>query len=64
MARVWKLCIRPDPEAPDRTRGYALAETAEEAAAIARHPPHLLVFPKPEGTRWPGRPGAVLDWDD
>ena len=62
MPRVWKLVVRPDPEAPDRGQGYAYAETAEEAAILAGDIPHLIVFEKHERMLWPGPPGDVICW--
>lgn len=62
MPRVWKLIVRPDPEAPDTGQGYAFAETAEEARVLAGDIPHLLVFEKHPLMRWPGPPGDVIDW--
>ena len=57
--RVWKICIRPDPELPDLAQGYALAETAEEAAALVDHP-DCHVFEKHPNMLWPGEPGTRL----
>ena len=35
---VWKVCIRPDPEAPDLAQGYVLAADREDAFATVDHP--------------------------
>ncbi len=35
---VWKVCIRPDPGAPDVAQGYVLAANKKDAFAIVDHP--------------------------
>ena len=34
VMRVWKVCIRPDLEAPDLAQGYVLAESKDDALAV------------------------------
>lgn len=62
MLRVWKLHIRPDPDAPDMGQGYAIAASGEEARLLAGNPPGLLVFETRPETLWPGQPGRRAEW--
>jgi hypothetical protein len=59
--RVWKIVIRPDPEARDLAQGYAWARTAQEARNLVDEP-DVLVFEKHPDMMWPGSPAKRLIW--
>ena len=53
---VWKVCIRPDPEAADVAQGYVLAADEQDAFAIVDHP-DAEVFETDPAMPWPGHAG-------
>lgn len=59
--RVWKIVIRPDPDAPDLAQGYAWARTAQEAPNLVEEP-DVLVFQMHRDMMWPGNPEKRLIW--
>ncbi len=58
---VWKVCIRPDPEAPDLALGYVLAAGKKDAFAAVDHP-DAEVFEADTVMPWPGHVGECLVW--
>jgi hypothetical protein len=61
MPKVWKICVRPDPELPDTRQGYALAETQAEAVYMAGVD-HVLAFPTEK--LWPAGKGQIMSWSN
>ena len=57
--QVWKVIIRPDPQAPDLAQGYALAEKRKDVYERVGHP-DTMVFWQHLQTPWPGEPGETL----
>ena len=58
---IWKVCIRPDPEAPDLAQGYVLAADKKDAFATVDHP-DAEVFEVDSAMPWPGKVGERLVW--
>ena len=58
---VWKVCIRPDPEAPDIAQGYVLAADKKDAFATVDHP-DAEEFEADSAMPWPGHVGERLVW--
>ena len=56
---VFKICIRPDPEAPDLAQGYVLATDRDDALATVDHP-DAEVFET--AMPWPGYSGQRVVW--
>lgn len=61
MLHTWKICIRPDPNAPDVRQGYVLALNEGEALQIAGDG-HAKAFPL--RCLWPGAAGERLCWSN
>jgi hypothetical protein len=61
MPKVWKICVRPDPELPDTRQGYALADTQAEAVYMAGVC-HVLAFPTEK--LWPAGKGQIMSWSN
>lgn len=57
---IWKIAIRPDPDAPDTRQGYVRAETERAALQLAGST-HALAWPCP-GKMWPGNPNTDVCW--
>lgn len=60
MTHVWKIVVRPDPELPDFGQGYALAETKEEAIAMAGCPHTMAAISLVQD--WPGALSQKFFW--
>ena len=59
--RVWKVCIRPDPVAPDLAQGYVLAADKKDAFATVDHP-DAEVFEAEPAMPWLGHAGERIVW--
>ena len=59
---IWKICIRPRPDAFHRRQVYVQARTKDEAFELVGDP-FALAWPCPDGP-WPGLPGERIHWSD
>lgn len=59
--KVSKVCIRPDPQLPDKRQGYAWAGSMGEALEMANDPDAVAI---PQTHKmWPGSPGETFFWN-
>ena len=59
---VWKVVIRPRPDAPDVRQGYVRAESEDEALVLVNS--QFAVLWTCPGKLWPGSPNSSLCWSN